>query len=76
MTQDLFTGFTESTLGTFANSSETQSCWLLTLELTAKSTVVAPQAFFNRDWPKLVQVGTTILRLFYPITLNCLGISD
>ena len=31
-TQDIFSGFTEATLGSEGNTTETQSCWLLTLE--------------------------------------------
>jgi hypothetical protein len=63
---DVFRGFTESTIGSFSNSSETQTCWMRGLEISSKSITVMPQAVTNRDWPKFISTGHTVLQLIDP----------
>lgn len=72
----MFQGFAEATVAQFSDTSQSDQCWQLGLEMYHKVGIVAPQAFRQQDWPMLVESVNTGLKLVYPVTLTCLNTSS
>lgn len=62
-------------LGSYANSTATQHCWRLSLELSQKAGYVMPRAFMNQNWPQFISSGATSWRLLFPICENCIDLT-